>query len=54
MAPFKRDSELDANLYLSSSRLQQIQPAHSLLTDIQEKSEFFDTAAAKFSAKVSS
>lgn len=41
-------------LYLSSSRLQQIQPAHPLLADIQEKSEFFDTAAAKFSAKVSS
>ncbi|KAJ5188328.1 Tetratricopeptide-like helical [Penicillium cf. griseofulvum] len=36
------------------SRLQQVQPAHPLLTDIQEKSEFFDTAAAKFSAKVSS
>ncbi|KAJ5286205.1 hypothetical protein N7524_001511 [Penicillium chrysogenum] len=35
------------------SRLQQAQPSHSLLTDIQEKSEFFDTAAAKFSAKVS-
>ncbi|KAJ6180980.1 hypothetical protein N7519_011441 [Penicillium mononematosum] len=35
------------------SRLQQVQPSHSLLTDIQEKSEFFDTAAAKFSAKVS-
>ncbi|KAJ5382458.1 Tetratricopeptide-like helical [Penicillium concentricum] len=36
------------------SRLQQVQPTHPLLTDIQEKSEFFDTAAAKFSAKVSS
>ncbi|KXG49107.1 Tetratricopeptide-like helical [Penicillium griseofulvum] len=36
------------------SRLQQVQPAHPLITDIQEKSEFFDTAAAKFSAKVSS
>ncbi|KAG0154956.1 hypothetical protein PDIDSM_529 [Penicillium digitatum] len=36
------------------SRLQQFQPAHPLLTDIQEKSEFFDTAAAKFSAKVAS
>lgn len=40
--------------FISSSRLQQVQPAHPLLTDIQEKSEFFDTAAAKFSAKVSS
>ncbi|OQE41278.1 hypothetical protein PENCOP_c005G01327 [Penicillium coprophilum] len=36
------------------SQLQQVQPAHPLITDIQEKSEFFDTAAAKFSAKVSS
>ncbi|CAI7633143.1 unnamed protein product [Penicillium bialowiezense] len=36
------------------SRLQQLEPAHSLLADIQEKSEFFDTAAAKFSAKASS
>ncbi|KAJ5826834.1 Tetratricopeptide-like helical [Penicillium robsamsonii] len=36
------------------SQLQQVQPAHPLLTDIQEKSAFFDTAAAKFSAKVSS
>lgn len=39
---------------LCLSRLQQVQPAHALLADIQEKSEFFDTAAAKFSAKVSS
>ncbi|KAJ5158260.1 Tetratricopeptide-like helical [Penicillium coprophilum] len=36
------------------SQLQQVQPAHPLITDIQEKSEFFDAAAAKFSAKVSS
>ncbi|KAJ5332357.1 hypothetical protein MYU51_019369 [Penicillium brevicompactum] len=36
------------------SRLQQVAPTHSLLTDIQEKSELFDTAAAKFSAKASS
>ncbi|KAJ6075813.1 hypothetical protein N7499_007794 [Penicillium canescens] len=36
------------------SQLRQIQPSHSLLTDIQEKSELFDAAAAKYSAKVSS
>ncbi|KAJ5771342.1 uncharacterized protein N7511_003393 [Penicillium nucicola] len=36
------------------SQLQQIEPSHSLLTDIQEKSELFDAAAAKYSAKVSS
>ncbi|CAG7916616.1 unnamed protein product [Penicillium olsonii] len=36
------------------ARLQQVQPAHSLLADIQEKSEFFDASAAKFSAKASS
>ncbi|KAF9886334.1 hypothetical protein FE257_011593 [Aspergillus nanangensis] len=36
------------------SRLQQLQPSHALLTDIQEKSEFFDTAAAKYSPRVSS
>ncbi|KAL3452290.1 coatomer epsilon subunit-domain-containing protein [Aspergillus insuetus] len=35
-------------------RLQETEPSHALLTDIQEKSEFFDTAAAKYSAKVSS
>ncbi|KAJ5161635.1 coatomer epsilon subunit-domain-containing protein [Penicillium capsulatum] len=36
------------------SRLQQTQPSHALLADIQEKSAFFDTAAAKYSPKVSS
>ncbi|CAG8288517.1 unnamed protein product [Penicillium salamii] len=36
------------------AQLQQVQPAHPLLADIQEKSEFFDTSAAKFSAKASS
>ncbi|KAJ5301342.1 hypothetical protein PENANT_c023G00132 [Penicillium antarcticum] len=36
------------------SQLQQIEPSHSLLTDIQEKSELFDAAAAKYSAKASS
>lgn len=36
------------------SQLQQAQPSHALLTDIQEKSAFFDTAAAKYSPKVSS
>lgn len=36
------------------SRLQQTQPSHALLADIQEKSEFFDTAAAKYAPKVSS
>ncbi|KAL3491778.1 coatomer epsilon subunit-domain-containing protein [Aspergillus germanicus] len=35
-------------------RLQETEPSHALLADIQEKSEFFDTAAAKYSAKVSS
>lgn len=35
-------------------RLQQVQPSHGLLSDIQEKSEFFDTAAAKYAPRVSS
>jgi coatomer protein complex subunit epsilon len=35
-------------------RLQLVEPSHALLADIQEKSDFFDTAAAKYSAKVSS
>lgn len=35
-------------------RLRETQPSHALLADIQEKSEFFDAAAAKYSAKVSS
>jgi coatomer protein complex subunit epsilon len=41
-------------LMLSCRRLQETEPSHALLADIQEKSEFFDTAAAKYSAKVSS
>ena len=36
------------------SRLQQVKPSHPLLSDIHEKSEFFDTAAAKYSPKVTS
>ncbi|KAL4940679.1 hypothetical protein BDV06DRAFT_213252 [Aspergillus oleicola] len=35
-------------------RLRETEPSHALLTDIQEKSELFDAAAAKYSAKVSS
>lgn len=35
-------------------RLQQVQPSHGLLSDIQEKSEFFDTVAAKYAPRVSS
>ncbi|KAJ9316413.1 hypothetical protein DTO271D3_3218 [Paecilomyces variotii] len=37
-----------------TSRLQQVQPSHGLLTDLEEKSAFFDTAAAKYAPKVSS
>lgn len=36
------------------SRLRQVQPSHALLSDIQEKSELFDTAAAKYSPHVPS
>ncbi|KAL5333259.1 coatomer epsilon subunit-domain-containing protein [Aspergillus crustosus] len=36
------------------ARLQETDPAHALLADIQEKGEFFDAAASKYSAKVSS
>ncbi|KAJ5752672.1 coatomer subunit epsilon [Penicillium odoratum] len=36
------------------ARLKQVQPSHALLADIQEKSDFFDTAAAKYAPKVSS
>lgn len=35
-------------------RLESQQPSHALLTDLAEKSSFFDTAAAKYAAKVSS
>ncbi|KAL4786366.1 coatomer epsilon subunit-domain-containing protein [Aspergillus varians] len=35
-------------------RLQQTEPLHALLADIQEKSELFDASAARYSAKVSS
>ncbi|KAL4950676.1 coatomer epsilon subunit-domain-containing protein [Aspergillus filifer] len=35
-------------------RLQETEPGHALLTDIQEKSDLFDAAAAKYSAKISS
>ncbi|EYE92365.1 putative Coatomer subunit epsilon [Aspergillus ruber CBS 135680] len=35
-------------------RLQQVQPSHTLLADIEEKSELFDTAAAKYAPRVSS
>lgn len=41
-------------LTLSYSQLQQAKPDHALLADIQEKSEFFDTAAAKYAPKVAS
>ncbi|KAH8698496.1 putative coatomer subunit epsilon [Talaromyces proteolyticus] len=37
-----------------TEKLKTIQPTHALLTDLEEKSSFFDTAAAKYSAKVSS
>lgn len=33
--------------------LEKTAPQHAFLTDLQEKSELFDAAAAKFSAKVS-
>ncbi|THC96531.1 hypothetical protein EYZ11_003975 [Aspergillus tanneri] len=36
------------------SQLQQTQPSHALLADVQEKSALFDTAAAKYSARVAS
>ncbi|KAL3479757.1 coatomer epsilon subunit-domain-containing protein [Aspergillus californicus] len=34
--------------------LKKANPSHALLVDIQEKSDFFDASAAKYSAKVSS
>lgn len=36
------------------SRLANIQPSHSILTDVTEKSAFFDSAAAKYSPRVAS
>ncbi|EED21528.1 Coatomer subunit epsilon, putative [Talaromyces stipitatus ATCC 10500] len=36
------------------SRLESLQPSHVLITDLAEKSSFFDTAAAKYVPKVSS
>ncbi|PCG92722.1 Tetratricopeptide-like helical [Penicillium occitanis (nom. inval.)] len=35
-------------------RLESLQPSHALITDLAEKSSFFDTAAAKYVPKVSS
>ncbi|RAL17135.1 putative Coatomer subunit epsilon [Aspergillus homomorphus CBS 101889] len=35
-------------------RLQQTHPSHALLSDIQEKSDLFDTAALKYAPRVSS
>ncbi|GAM42887.1 hypothetical protein TCE0_044f17260 [Talaromyces pinophilus] len=37
-----------------TSRLESLQPSHALITDLAEKSSFFDTAAAKYVPKVSS
>ncbi|KAJ5247556.1 hypothetical protein N7468_002539 [Penicillium chermesinum] len=62
---YPEDSELIANSIVLNvlagkpsadleSKLQQVQPSHALLADIQEKSDFFDTAAAKYAPKVSS
>ncbi|OJJ49940.1 hypothetical protein ASPZODRAFT_58178 [Penicilliopsis zonata CBS 506.65] len=34
------------------ARLKQVQPSHPLLVDLEEKSAFFDTAAAKYAPKV--
>ncbi|KAJ5097116.1 coatomer epsilon subunit-domain-containing protein [Penicillium angulare] len=62
---YPEDAELIANTIVLNvlsgkpstdleSRLQQLDPSHALLADIQEKSEFFDTAAAKYAPKVSS
>jgi coatomer protein complex subunit epsilon len=51
------DLRFDSESTLTPSnnrKLQQLQPSHALLADIQEKSEFFDAAAAKYSPKVSS
>jgi coatomer protein complex subunit epsilon len=35
-------------------RLESLQPSHALITDLAEKSSFFDTAAAKYVPKLSS
>jgi len=35
-------------------QLRSVQPEHALLADVEEKSSAFDTAAAKYSAKVAS
>ena len=44
-----------ANGYIfGHRRLQNVQSSHALLADIQEKSAFFDTAAAKYAPRVSS
>ncbi|KAJ5987345.1 coatomer epsilon subunit-domain-containing protein [Penicillium sp. IBT 35674x] len=62
---YPEDAELIANTIVLNvlsgkpstdleARLSQIQPSHPLLADIQEKSDFFDTAASKYAPKVSS
>ncbi|KAG9245172.1 coatomer epsilon subunit-domain-containing protein [Calycina marina] len=40
------------NLLICNSSLSKIEPDHAFLTDLQEKSDMFDKAATKFSAKV--
>lgn len=39
---------------LFDRRLQAAQPSHPILSDVAEKSEFFDSAAAKYSPRVAS
>ncbi|KAJ6109296.1 coatomer subunit epsilon [Penicillium sp. IBT 16267x] len=62
---YPEDAELIANTIVLNvlsgkpstdleARLKQVQPSHALLADIQEKSDFFDTAASKYAPKVSS
>ncbi|PLB43514.1 coatomer subunit epsilon [Aspergillus steynii IBT 23096] len=62
---YPEDAELIANTVVLNvlagkptedleARLRNAQPSHALLADVQEKSDFFDTAAAKYSARVSS
>lgn len=41
------------SFFLSYSALKKADPEHAFLVDLEEKNQLFDTAAAKFSAKVS-
>lgn len=51
--PFLDLWRLTMTFHFPRRTLKKTAPQHAFLTDLQEKSDLFDAAAAKFSAKVS-